>query len=63
MHPFLLVVLAVPLVSILLFGVYSAVVILHGIATFPECPRAHAGLLADMEDARRQLKLRGFTSW
>lgn len=55
--------LLLPLVSIVLFGAYSAAVILHGIVTFPECPHAHTELLKDIDYARKQLTRRGFNTW
>lgn len=48
---------------VVLFGVYSAVFILYGVINFPECPKAYEDLLKDLQRARQDLALRGFTNW
>lgn len=63
MHLTVQLLLLLPLLSIILFGAYSAAVILHGIVTFPECPQAHADLLKDIDRAHGQLTRRGFDAW
>lgn len=63
MHFALWVVLGVPFLIVALFGLYSAVVILYGVVNFPECPNAHEDLLKDIQRARKELALRGFSNW
>lgn len=59
----LLIVFALVLVlPVLLFGLYSALVIMHGIINFPECPDAHRDLLKDIERAKAALSARGFSA-
>ncbi|CAD6993530.1 dolichol-phosphate mannosyltransferase subunit 3 [Ceratitis capitata] len=50
-----------PLVLLVLFGVYSATVVLYRTFTFNDCPYAAKELQEQIELARKDLKTKGFT--
>lgn len=53
------IILFLPLIIVLLFGLYSAVVILYRVFTFNNCENAAVELQEQIEEAKRDLQSKG----
>jgi dolichyl-phosphate mannosyltransferase polypeptide 3 len=53
-------VLIAPLYVLIAFGISCLLVLLYRVATFNECPEAHKQLREQIEQARSELKTKGF---
>ena len=49
-----------PIYAVLLFGIYSVVVILYRVATFNDCPEAAEELRRQISTAKEELSSKGF---
>ena len=49
-----------PIYAVLLFGIYSVVVILYRVATFNDCPEAAEELRKQISQAKEDLGIKGF---
>merc|ERR1711976_965218 len=49
-----------PIYAVLLFGIYSVVVILYRVATFNDCPEAAEELRKQISQAKQELGAKGF---
>ncbi|XP_017885269.1 dolichol-phosphate mannosyltransferase subunit 3-like [Ceratina calcarata] len=53
------VILLLPLIVVLLFGLYSAIIILYRVFTFNNCENAAVELQEQIEEAKRDLQSKG----
>lgn len=49
-----------PIYTIILFGIISALIVLYRTFTFNGCPEAYEELKAEIKDAKNDLKQKGF---
>ncbi|CAL2040634.1 hypothetical protein CAEBREN_04437 [Caenorhabditis brenneri] len=45
-----------PIIAVILLGLYAAATVIHGVCTFNDCANAKAELLAEIQEARKELK-------
>uniref|UniRef100_A0A6M2DY65 Dolichol-phosphate mannosyltransferase subunit 3 n=1 Tax=Xenopsylla cheopis TaxID=163159 RepID=A0A6M2DY65_XENCH len=53
-------ILPLPLILLFLIGIYSVTVVLYGVFTFNDCPEAAKELQKQIEEAKAELRLKGF---
>ncbi|XP_034255888.1 dolichol-phosphate mannosyltransferase subunit 3 [Thrips palmi] len=61
LHNHELLVLALPVILIGLFGLYAVFIILYRVFTFNDCEEAAAELNKQIKEARKDLKSKGFS--
>ncbi|KAK9746318.1 Dolichol-phosphate mannosyltransferase subunit 3 (DPM3) [Popillia japonica] len=49
-----------PIIAVLLFGIYAATVVLYRVFTFNDCEEAAKELRKEIEEAREDLRTKGF---